>query len=195
MITAIVFDLDGMIFLTESLFSEWLSEKYDIPLRELSEFFNNEFKECIIDNLDLKEELEKYSRKYRWKLGAKEIMGIWFEYGQIDNDMIALVKELREKGIICILCTNNEKYRITYLTQKHNFEDLFDYIFASSDTGYLKPDRRMFETIADVAAIEPSEILFCDDDFVNCKNAKEYGFVVHHYKKLDLFEKEIEALL
>jgi putative hydrolase of the HAD superfamily len=54
---------------------------------------------------------------------------------------------------------------------------LFDHHFASHLIGMLKPDREVFEHVAAFLKVEPTEILFLDDQPLNVAAAQKAGFM------------------
>ncbi len=191
MIKAIIFDLDGMIHFSEERWSEWFSKKYDVPIENLNEFFNKEFKDCLIGKSDVKKEIRKYLTKWDLEFTAEFMLESWFSYGFTDKSMLLMISKLKSKGIKCVLCTNNERYRVKYFKDYHGFNSTFDAILASSDVGFKKPEKEMFEAIQKTVKVPKSKILFCDDDEKNILAAKKFGFKTHQYKKLKEFEEVV----
>lgn len=194
MIKAIIFDLDGMIYFTEERFSDWFSKKYNIHNEHIQEFFKTDFKKCLIGELDTKEALKPHLENWNWKDGAEEFLNIWFEYGKIDNEILTLIEHLKEKNIKCILCTNNEKYRVNHFKTKFGFENVFDLVVSSAKAGHKKPYKEIFQMIIDKTNLKKQEFLFCDDDEKNIEGAKEFGFKTHHYNDLIKFKKNLTEL-
>lgn len=197
MIKSIVFDFDKMLHLTEDLFSVWATKKYGLSKEAVNEFFTKEFSLCRIGKLDTKKALEKYISKFRWEGSVEEFMQAWYEYGNFDDRMIKLINELKEKKVICVLSTNNEKYRMQYYIEKYDLGKIFDHLLISANLGFLKPEKEMFEEILKVTNLEKEEILFCDDKESFIKAAKNFGFKTYSYGNFDNFVsflKETEVL-
>lgn len=191
MIKAIVFDLDGMIYLTKEMFSTRISRDLDIPLEDVLDFFKKHFGKCKRGRKDLKEELEKYISRWGWKKGLDALLEYWFKDGKLDREMIDLISELKQKGIVCVLCTDNEKYRVEYLKRNHGIDRIFDIIVASCETGYMKPERGIFDEILETTGLPADQIIFCDEKEKNVKVAEEFGFIPLLYKGLEDFRKKL----
>jgi putative hydrolase of the HAD superfamily len=56
------------------------------------------------------------------------------------------------------------------------FFDLVDHIIDCSDTGWLKPDPRAYQRAVDIIDVEPSRVLFVDDQPANSEGATRFGF-------------------
>jgi len=194
MIKVVIFDFDEMVHHENGFFSEWIRKKYDLSEEALKDFFNNEYNLCRVGKLDTKSALGAYLPKFGWKDGVEEFMNCWYEFGETDNEMIKLVNQLKEKGIKCILCTNNEKYRISYLIDKHKLDVIFDDILLSADLGYLKPEKQMLEKILDTSEAKKDEILFCDDKVDFIAKADKFGFQTHKYKTIEEFKMLLKSL-
>ncbi len=185
---AVVFDFDGMVYITPELFSSKVAREKNISLDTVLEFFKNHFEECQKGEKDLKKELSKYLEKWKWKGSVEELMDYWFSDGYMDKEMVEFIEQLKSKGIKCIMCTNNEKYRIKYLREQHNIDKLFDAVVASCEVGARKPDKKIFDEVVKQAGFPAEEILFCDDQKKNTKKAKEYGFKTHLFRNITDFK-------
>lgn len=67
----------------------------------------------------------------------------------------------------------------------------YDLIIDSSEVGAIKPEKRIFEIAAQRAGVEPSEILFIDDDTPNIMTADRIGW---HVISCDEYEPEDTVL-
>ncbi len=61
----------------------------------------------------------------------------------------------------------------------------FEPRFLSHELGVLKPDRELFERVAELAAIAPARILFLDDNLINVEGARAAGFAAEHTRGVD----------
>lgn len=194
MIKAVVFDLDGMTYLTDELFSSRFSREFNISHDKVMDFFKNYFEDCQKGKIDTKEAIEKYLPKWGWTKGVDKLFEYWFENGKLNEKMIRLIEKLKQKGIICILCTNNEKYRIQYLKEKFKINKIFDHIVASCDIGARKPNKKIFEKITEITELSPSEIVFFDNKKECVGEAIKFGFKAHLYINIENFIRELDKL-
>ncbi len=58
----------------------------------------------------------------------------------------------------------------------------FDHFFNSARIGYAKPDRRVFEHVAEHLAVAPQHCAFTDDSEAKLAGAVEIGMATHHYQ-------------
>jgi len=58
----------------------------------------------------------------------------------------------------------------------------FDPCLLSHRLGLVKPDREVFERVAEVLHVEPIHVLFLDDNLVNVESARSVGFRGQHVR-------------
>lgn len=194
MIRAVVFDMDGVVYLEGGLFGVWLSREFGIPHESVQEFFANDFQDCLVGKKDLKEALQPYLKKWNWTHGTDKLLEHWFNRGGVVEEVIDLVKKVKEQGVTTILCTNNEKYRVLHIKNKFSFDDIFDHVVASYDIGAKKPDKEIFDRVVEVANARKEEIVFCDDDEEHVEAARNYGMKVILFKDIEQLKQELEKL-
>lgn len=195
MIKAIFIDGDGMALRECELFSESFSREHSVPLEKITPFFTGPFRQCQRGQADLKKELEPFLLLWGWKDGVDAFLQYWFAKSAVaDEQVIAEVKKLREKGYTCYLATNQEKYRGDYIKKTIRFEDHFDGFFFSYDLGYQKSDKGFFHTIMRKLGLEPDEIVYFDDEDKNVEVAKELGILAKKYTTPVAFAEEVAFL-
>ncbi len=148
MIKAIIFDSDGMLTL-DTRFSSVYANEYGISVDEMTPFFVGPFKDCLVGKADLKEELQKgWLAKWGWDKSADELLKYWFSVGSApDPAILATILELRDRGIICVLATNQEKYRTDHMLKEFGYAEVFDKVFSSAYVGHKKPSREFFDEV------------------------------------------------
>jgi HAD superfamily hydrolase (TIGR01509 family) len=63
--------------------------------------------------------------------------------------------------------------------------DGFDFQFLSFEIGIVKPDRELFDRVAELLPVPASRVLFLDDNVLNVEGAREAGFVARHVKGVE----------
>jgi len=63
--------------------------------------------------------------------------------------------------------------------------DAFDFRFLSFQLGIVKPDRALFERVAQLLPVDAHRVLFLDDNLVNVDGAQEVGFVATRVRGVD----------
>lgn len=195
-IGAIVYDCDGML-VHEERFSRRLEAFHNIPMDRTLSFFKNEFQECLIGKADLRTELEKSKAEWGWAGSVDELLEFWVapEHNRIDERFHSVLDEQRARGIRVYLATNNEKYRSDNLIQARGLGAWFDGTFTSSALGAKKPDPEFYASVMRTIALEPSQVLFWDDDQGHIDAARALGLQAELYSDFEKFEERMKALL
>jgi FMN phosphatase YigB (HAD superfamily) len=135
-----MFDADGVVIQSE-MFSHKYAQEFNLNTRELDNFFKNDFQECLVGKSDLKIALKPWLKKWKWTKSVDEFIDYWFtSENNLNLELIRTIIELRKNKVICILATNQEKYRLEYMRKEMGFEKIFDKIYSSSIIGYKKPE-------------------------------------------------------
>jgi putative hydrolase of the HAD superfamily len=187
-IKAIIFDADGMLIPNKRIFSIRYQEKYGITNNEMLSFFEGPFLKCEIGKADLKEEIKPFLEKWKWDKGVDELLKFWFEAEKkLDDRIVKLIENLKNKNINCYLMTNNEKYRTEYLKKEVGLDNIFNKVFSSAYIGCMKPEKECFDYLYREVKIDKEEILFCDDNKDNIEGASSFGFETYLYKSYNEF--------
>jgi HAD superfamily hydrolase (TIGR01509 family) len=196
MTKAILFDLDGLIILgNKKLFSQRLSEKENIPMEKVSEFFMNDFRECSFGRADLKEKLIPYLIKWGYKGTIEDLIKFWFESdSEINNEVLEIVKNLRSKNIKCYIATRQEKYRKEYIWNNLGLKNNFDGIFCTCDIGYDKWQVEYWNYILNELKLKPKEILFFCDNQRNVNSANNQNIKSNLYENVSLLKDKLKDL-
>lgn len=98
------------------------------------------------------------------RLGAK-LRDIWMESvvnSKLKPDVCELLDEMRQAGLKLTLVSNTSP--VSYLIiDRLELRERFDAVVFSCDTGYLKPDPRIFQTALRLTSAEPKETVIVGD--------------------------------
>jgi putative hydrolase of the HAD superfamily len=191
----IIFDADGVVINSE-MFSAQYQKQFGLSSEKMLPFFRGIFRDCIIGKADLKVVIQPYLKEWEWNGTVDEFLQFWFKAEHhIDQKIIELITILRNKNLKCYLATNQEKYRIEYMKNDMGFNDIFDYIFSSTEIGYKKPEQEFYEFIFSwinkMDGISKEEIFYVDDSQEAVNAANEFGINSHLYINYDDFIKQI----
>ena len=92
-----------------------------------------------------------------------------------DAEMVAIVRELKERGVLLILLSNIFIYSSEHFKKKFRFLELFDKLYFSSDTGLSKPDPRAFEKVLKENNLKAEDCIYFDDSEKNIAAAQALG--------------------
>ena len=102
-----------------------------------------------------------------------------FAASTVQPEMLALIRELRQRGLRTGLLSNSWGTRVSYPYDM--LDELFDDAVISGEVGMRKPEERIFQLAATRLGVSPAESIFIDDLEGNITAARALGFgVVHH---------------
>jgi putative hydrolase of the HAD superfamily len=180
-----VFDADGVICVGES-FSVALERKHEIPRERLASFFTEAFPGCVLGRRDLKEAIAPYAAEWGWRKSVEALLAFWFRSEHVISlEALECVRWLRKKGHVCVLGTNQDKYRTSYLRCEMRLAEEFDQIFASCELGVAKPSAAFFSSIQKHLEVPASSLCLIDDSESNVAAAKESGWRGVWYRGLN----------
>lgn len=173
---AVIFDLNG-VFIQSPKLSLRYAEKFGISEQE----FLVALKEIMaIVRLPGAGEAYSYWKPYldKWgiNLNHEEFLHFWFSAEGGNEEMVSLARELKARGFKLFIHSNNFRERSDYY--KNNFPfltELFDKLYYSWQTGYMKPDERGFRLILEENNLRPEECIYFDDSEHNVEAAKSLG--------------------
>ena len=150
-------------------------------------------KPCLIGEADFAAVLDDVLKRWRINTPLSGVLDLWRSVKAVP-EVLDVVAGLRKRGIRVCLATNQQSYRADFMTNDLNYATFFDELFFSCQLGALKPDQRFFYLIQERLGVDPSEILFIDDQLKNVEAAQSLGMVaeVYHY---DNGPKEFELLV
>lgn len=187
MIKVILFDADGVLIPKKWVFSQILETEHGITRQTTSAFFSGIFQDCLVGKADLKESISPFLPAWGWEKSVDEFLNYWFTSEHVLNkELLDYIQTLKKKGVKCYVATNNEVYRVRYMTDKMGFSQSFEQIFASSSLGFKKPDREFFQAIMkNLKGVRRSEVLLWDDSLEHVEAAKKFGFKAEIYTSFE----------
>ncbi len=197
-VKAICFDLDGVVFTKRrEFFSTRFSEEFGVPIESVLKFFKNEYKQVMIGKADMKIELQKYLPEWGYNGSVDELLKWWFEAeNTIDQEVLELVKRLRESGYKLYLMSDHSKWRADNLWDDVGFKKYFDGAYFSGYLGYTKEEKEFFEAVKkdlqDKNQVEANEIFFVDDDEKNVEVAKGVGINAITFAGVENLKSELQ---
>jgi putative hydrolase of the HAD superfamily len=164
----LLFDADGVLTLPEEVFSVVYARSHGLDPKPFEQFFRNDWKPIVTGIKDLKESITENPELWQWQGTADELLDFWFKTEDVRNEeLIAVIRELKAQGVSCHLATEQERYRGQYM-KNIMFKDLFDGYFITAELGVSKTEPQFFEKIIEDLKlthpeITPQDITFFDD--------------------------------
>jgi glucose-1-phosphatase len=197
MIKAICFDLDGVYFVNgKSNFINNLG-KYGISEEEAKKVFlkSDQMNKMYKEGKMTDDEYWSWAIK-EWgiDLTVQEVIDLLIEGYEVNNDVVKIVREVRDKGYKTLICTNNFPARIKGLDKRFDLLADFDASVFSYEIGATKPSTKIFQTLVDRSGVNAEEIVFADDNDANLAGAKEVGIQAFFYEGFDHFMNKLKEL-
>lgn len=194
MIKLALFDIDGILNVAPR-FSTRFTQEFEVSMDTLLEFFESSFQKCLTGKADLRKELAKVKDKWNFDGSVDELLDYWFE-GEVNEikEIREFILNIKQQGITTAAGTNQEKYRVKYLTNTLKLEEVFEEIYSSARIGIKKPDRKFFEFISADLSIPFNQIIFWDDKQSNVDSAKSLGIHAFLFEGLDKIKVQFENI-
>lgn len=195
MIKAIIFDLNG-VFIKSPLLSDRFQHDFGVD----PEAFLSALKEIMAvvrmpDASDVYEYWKPYLEKWDIQLTKEEFEKYWFESEAENRQLVGFAEELKNKGIKLYILSNNLRERTEYYNAHFPFLlELFDKVYYSWRTGFVKPDKRAYKLILDEYNLKPKECLYFDDSEHNVEVAQILGINAHKFTSDEDMIKMIREL-
>ena len=108
-----------------------------------------------------------------------------------DEEMSETVRWLKSKDIPVALLTNSVPEFRSVIEKTIPIHDLFNVIVDSSEVGYRKPDRKIYEITAGRLGVQESACLMVDDLEHTVFGARQTGMTAIHFKDSFKVKKKI----
>ena len=105
------------------------------------------------------------------------------------------IKSLKEKGYQVLYLSNYSHYVMKANPEVLDFLPLMDGGIFSCDVKLIKPQREIYECIAEKYNLNPSECVFIDDLERNIKGAKDFGFEGIQFVTLKQTQEDLNKIL
>lgn len=194
-IKAVLFDMDGVIFDTESVYLDaWTKvfHKYgyvltrDIYISVMGTGRKNVIKKFLdVYGQDLPI-LEMYKEK-------DEIVAEAIEKGQVSIKIgvMEILNYLKENKYKLALATSAKKDRVAKQLKDANFEEVFDDIVCGDEVANSKPDPEVFLKAAEKLSMHPENCLVIEDSAAGVKAAYNAKMICMHVEDLKKPDEEM----
>ncbi|MDD4662159.1 MAG: HAD family hydrolase [Candidatus Pacebacteria bacterium] len=197
----ILFDVDGVLLNLPYYFGEVLLEKGYKINNILDKFYSSdEYQQSFLEEVDLEKIVEPYLKEFGWEKSSKEYFDELFEFEAqfFNQELLDIIKKIKETGVECILCTNKNKIRFNFVI--NYLKDIFEKGFTSCDVGFLKNQEEFWKYVLKnlkerYPEIKPEEIAFFDDKQVNIDVASRFGLNSFLFTDIDKFKKDLDKLI
>lgn len=173
----IIFDLNGVFIVTPRLSDRFLND-FGVSIDEFMPALSE-----IMDKVRLPDAVSSYSlwAPYlkKWGIGfsENEFLDYWFSAEvKANEELVEIARKLKNKGYKLIIMSNNFRERAEYYAKTFKFMgELFEKVYYSWQTGFVKPDARAFQQIFTDFNLQPSDCIYFDDSDKNIQLAESLG--------------------
>ena len=167
----IIFDLNGVLLLGKA---KSVLNKLNLKEEEYNElinFFDN-WNDMDTTDTSIEEKFNSYNFSNNIISKYKDILLKYYELRDFNNNLLNLIKELKNNNNkVYILSDNNKDASIYY---KSVLNDLDGYIF-SYEYKTIKKDGKLFDILLEKYDLDPKTCYFIDDTIENIKVAESKG--------------------
>jgi putative hydrolase of the HAD superfamily len=112
-----------------------------------------------------------------------------------NEELIAYLRELRERGYKLAICTNNVREWEPLWRAKLPVDELFDVVVDSAFVGTRKPDPQIYEITLERLGVSAPASVFIDDQEQNCDAARALGMSAVWFRSTEQAIADIQAAL
>jgi HAD superfamily hydrolase (TIGR01509 family) len=192
MIKAVLFDLGGVYFEdgTKKFINKLViktGKSFDSLYPIFREGKSLEYRENKITGLNF----------FSWaanKVGnilPDELNRLWVSQYTVIPGIKKLILDLKQKGIIVTILSDNVPERVNYLQEKYHFMELFDDAVYSYDVNLTKTSPDIFKLALKKIHAKPQEAIFVDDREINLEVAKKLNINTVLFKGVEDLKKEL----
>ena len=193
---AIIFDLNGVF-----VKSPKLSDRFERDFGISNDIFMPALKDAMAQvRLPGAKDYFEYWKPYfkKWNLGLtrEEFLNYWFGSETLDSEMVEFAKELKTKNIKLFILSNNLRERSAYYAEHFKvLNEIFDKMYFSWQTGFVKPDIRAYENILEENNLKSEECVYFDDSEKNIGLANSLGIKSFLFKGIDKTRELLKTII
>jgi len=205
LVKAVIFDLWGTLIENGVNPSPSKQVRYFLRLRvQFSEFITT-FEDSFMkkDFESLKEAFENVVKDFNIKIPDfvyDKMVGMWNKNAILSTmyeETEKILKQLKKEGYKIYLLANIDRFAYDQVNQKFKLDKLFDNVFKSYETGFLKSDKQAYLQIVEEAGVKPEEVIVVGDclnsDMAGAENAGLKGILVDR-RDMREYERKIVTL-
>lgn len=196
-VTALFLDVGGVMLTNgwDRKSREAASIKFGLDLKEFNDRHQMTFDTYESGKLDLEEYLSRtvfYADRPFSRADFKQFM---FDQSQPYQDMLDLVKALKEKYKLKIAVVNNEGRELNeHRIRQFNLGGFVDFFISSCFVHFRKPDADIWKMALDVAQVPLEQVVYIDDRAMFTQVAEGLGIKAINHKQYEVTKNELAQL-
>jgi len=209
MITAIAFDLTGVITHSPLVKLDEYGDRLSLPPKTLSGFFRTDtFRDVLLGRIPMSSLVEHIEVSVRNTfdivVDTESIYEAMRASRVIDPRIAALIRDLKPHYRLAVL-TNNandmvdspRSAEMAWWTDDGEHAILprdFEFVMSSDELGVVKPDPRIYQQLVRRLAVAPEEVVYIDDTITNLVPAQDLGMATIEYRDVNQCRNALESL-
>jgi putative hydrolase of the HAD superfamily len=193
-IRGLFLDIGGVILTNgwDHVARQKAAKVFNLDYEELNERHHLTFDTYEEGKLSLADYLNRVIFFEERKFTFDEFRDFMFEQSQPFQNMIDLIKDLKQRYGLAIGAISNEGRELTvYRIKKYELKKFFDFFISSSFVHYRKPDEDMFRMALDVSQIPPDEAIYIEDRPMFVDVARTLGLHGIYHKSFESTRDEL----
>ena len=192
MIKNIIFDLGGVVLKNNPSI---VMNSLNIDNKDYDTIYNTFFNNLVLldnGNMTLVDYFNKCNIPNNLKIKYKDVLCNYFKYREFNDNVVNLMKKLKDNNYKIYILSNNNKETYDYLfnLEKLNFIDGW---IISSEYGIMKPDIKLYNILLDKYNLIASECCFIDDKEENINTSFSIGMKGFVFKNFDLLIHDLKC--
>ena len=110
----------------------------------------------------------------------------------IDQDVVSLLRKLKPNYTVA-LASNAPSESVRPRLHDHGLNEVLDVVLVSGEVGVKKPTAAFFALLAEGMQLKPQEIVFIDDNMMNCVGAQAAGMHAVHFTGHAALQSALDA--
>jgi putative hydrolase of the HAD superfamily len=165
-VTALFLDIGGVL-LTDGwnrAARRLAAQTFDLDYDEMDERHHLTFDTYEAGKLSLDEYLERVVFYEPRSFSVQDFRAFMFSQSQPFPEMIALIRELKQRYCLKVAAVSNEGRELTlYRIRQFDLGEFIDFFISSCFVHYRKPDADIYRVALDVAHVPPEQVAYVDD--------------------------------
>lgn len=199
MITAVAFDMDGLMFDTEVIYNRVGEEM----MRRRGRDYPTELCHAVMGTppqQGFETMIRWHNLNETWEQLKKESDALFLEFLKDGFEMmpglLELLDELERRNIPKCICTSSDKDLAIEVLNTYNMQPRFKFIMTAADILFGKPNPEIYLKAAKRFEVEPARMMVLEDSILGCRAAIDAGafavvLLAEHNKSRDFSDANL----
>ena len=172
-----------------------LAEKYNLDFDYVYDVvYTKYFNQFVVNKISEQETFAKPIEELGLKENWQDLVQMYLKTHTINQEMVDYIGELRKKYKV-ILLTKNIKHYLDWERKEFGLDGMFDDIINTSEINLPKASTETLNYVLGRYPVEPSEVLYVDDQEINLQDAKNIGMNTVLYQDFDQVKSDFKNIL